>query len=159
MQLHHLQLSDSLWRIFKTVVNKTTLLIFALPPGFRIKSVMCSWKIDNALLEKERVSKIEDFMKQYPNANIIWDEAPIGGPEGISPSDVKALAKKISPKSIFWIACNHNQPKKEDLWPGNWLSCGAIVHSNDNLKTAAYLISYFDDVTQTRSKATVTIST
>ena len=87
----------------------------------QIKTVLCSLKIYEALLGKERLTKIEDLLAKFPDANIIWDEAPIGGPDGIHPKDLKALAKSISPKNVFWIACNHNQPKKEDLEPGSHL--------------------------------------
>ena len=64
---------------------------------------------------------MEELIKKYPEASVIWDEAPIGGPQGIHPNNLKALAKKISPQKTFWIACNHNQPRKEDLLPGNSL--------------------------------------
>ena len=80
------------------------------------------------------------MLAKFPDANIIWDEAPIGGPDGIHPKDLKALAKSISPRNVFWIACNHNQPKKEDLEPGNCLPFDVIVFINEQHLTKGILI-------------------
>ena len=84
------------------------------------------------LLGKERLAELEDLMKEFSDANILWDEAPIGGPEGIPPSNLKALAKRISPQKTFWIACNHNQPRKEDLKPDNCLNFGTAFFCQTN---------------------------
>ena len=100
-------------------------------------SKRCCIKCYCFFLGNKRLARLEDLLNKFPNANIIWDEAPIGGPEGILPSDLKALAKKISPQKTFWIACNHNQPRKEDLLPGNSLHIGNFLQNqlenNSNL--------------------------
>ena len=62
---------------------------------------------------------MEYLVSKYPNANFICDEVPVGGTDGIAPKDLKALAKKILPNNIFWIACCYNHPKKELLEPGH----------------------------------------
>ena len=61
---------------------------------------------------------MENLILKSPDANFFFDETPIGGLDGISPEDLKAFAKKISPKNFFWIASHHNHPRKEDLEPG-----------------------------------------
>ena len=70
-------------------------------------------------LGEKRLDKLKELIRINPNANIFCDETPIGGPDGIHPNDLKALANEISPGNTCWIACNHNHPKKEDLEPGN----------------------------------------
>ena len=70
-------------------------------------------------LGEKRLARLKHLIRINPDANIFFDETPIGGPDGIHPDDLKALANEISPENIFWIACNYNHPKKEDLEPGN----------------------------------------
>ena len=64
------------------------------------------------------MSQMIDLISKHRGANFFFDEAPVGGPDGIATQDLKALAEKISPKRFFWVACNHNHPEKEDLEPG-----------------------------------------
>lgn len=84
-------------------------------------------KVIKLFLGKERASKLEDLILKFPDANFFFDEAPIGGPDGISPEDLKGFAKNLSRQNVFWIACHQNHPKKEDLQPGTCLNCRAIA--------------------------------
>ena len=68
---------------------------------------------------KTFASLLENLILKFPRANFFFDEAPIGGLDGINLADLMALAKKLSPQNHFWIASSHNSPIEGDHKSGD----------------------------------------